>query len=141
MGFLSFCLKSIVYKPPELKTGWQKHRSQPKGICLLSCARLDTFSISCQRGGMAWGAASESAPAPRRGATHGAYAAAWLASPGRLGARRNPSYTKLSEDAGENSAATSSKGLLLLSAARWEINEAGSVVFISSVLASRFICR
>lgn len=46
--------------------GWWKQQSQPKGVCLQSCARLDAFSISCQRWGMASGAASQSALAPAR---------------------------------------------------------------------------
>lgn len=52
-----------------------------------------------------------SQPLPRCGARHRAYSAALLASPGKLRVWRKPLYAKLNEDAGENSAAASSKGL------------------------------
>lgn len=78
---------------------------------------------------MASGAASESQP--RAGGTQrgGAYAAASPASPGRLGARRSPSYAQLNEDAGEKKPQLlpSSKGLVFLSAVWWEIDEAQSL--------------
>lgn len=80
-----------------------------------------------------------SQPRPQSGARHRAYAAASPASPGKLGVWRNPLYAKLNEDAGENSAAASSKGRIFLSGVRWEIGEAQSVVFLPPVLASGFV--